>query len=175
MSFVAPGTKSKVFVSYHHGGDRRYYDSFSSTFCDAYDVVFDNSPERRIDSEDARYVIQRIRDKFITGSSCTIVLVGQHTWGRKYVDWEIDATLEREHGLIGAYLPTAGRSTEGKIIVPDRLHANIESGYAVWVSWEQLTASTLALTGLIAQAKAKSRSLIDNTASRLQKNAAIWT
>jgi hypothetical protein len=31
----------------------------------------------------------RIRDGFIVGSSCTIVLVRQHTWGRKYMGWEI--------------------------------------------------------------------------------------
>jgi hypothetical protein len=45
--------------------------------------------------------MQRIRDKHITGTSCTIVLCGSLTPWRKYVDWEIKATLDKEHGLIG--------------------------------------------------------------------------
>ncbi len=98
--------KRKVFISYHHGCDQAYYDAFSKAFCDTYDVISDNSLEREIDSDDVEYVIQRIRNDYVTGSSCTIVLVGKDTWGRKYVDWEIKATLEKEHGLIGVVLPT---------------------------------------------------------------------
>jgi hypothetical protein len=47
-------SKREVFLSYHHGGDQLYYDAFSKTFCDDYDVVTDNSLERRIDSEDSQ-------------------------------------------------------------------------------------------------------------------------
>src|SRR5215472_6130945 len=94
----------KIFVSYHHGGDRAYYVAFSRTFCDQYDVIDDNSPDRIIDSEDVDYVRRRLSDSFITGSSCTVLLVGRDTWGRKYVDWEIDATLDKRHGLIGVQL-----------------------------------------------------------------------
>src|SRR5690349_7530115 len=99
--------KRKVFVSYHHGGDQAYYEAFSKAFCDTYDVITDNSLERELDSENVDYVMRRIRENYISGSSCTIVLVGKDTWGRKYVDWEINATLEKEHGLIGVLLPTA--------------------------------------------------------------------
>ena len=42
-------TKRKVFVSYDHGGDRAYYESFMNTFSDRYDVIHDNSVERAID------------------------------------------------------------------------------------------------------------------------------
>src|SRR5206468_5804403 len=93
------------FVSYHHGGDRHWYELFSKTFCGQFDVVQDNSPERRIDSDDSEYVLRRLRENHITGSSCTIVLVGHETWGRRYVDWEIEATLDKQHGLIGVGLP----------------------------------------------------------------------
>src|SRR4051812_21993517 len=104
---IWPPIKRKVFVSYYHGGDQAYYNAFSTAFCDGYDIISDNSLERRVDSEDINYVIRRIRESYITGSSCTIVLVGKDAWGRKYVDWEIKATLEKEHGLIGVRLPTA--------------------------------------------------------------------
>src|SRR5689334_858513 len=95
---VPQPVKHKVFVSYHHGGDQAYYDAFSKAFHDTYDVIYDKSLERQVDSDNVDYVIQRIRDNYITGTSCTIVLVGKQTCGRKYVDWEIKATLDKEHG-----------------------------------------------------------------------------
>jgi hypothetical protein len=141
--------KHKVFVSYHHGGDQTYYDAFSRTFHDTYDVIYDNSVERRIDSDDPVYVLRRIRDNFITGSSCTMVLVGRNTWGRKYVDWEIDATLDRQHGLIGVRLPSS-------YLYPARLHDNIQSGFAFCLEWAQLAANPLLFPQNVALAKSKS-------------------
>lgn len=167
----ALGMKRKIFVSYHHAGDQAYYNAFSDTFHDTYDVVYDNSLERTIDSDNVNYVMQRIRDTCITGSSCTLVLVGQDTWGRKYVDWEIKATLEKQHGLIGVRLPTAPISADNKIIVPDRLHDNIQSGYAVWVDWQQITASAISLQQHVAAATSRDSNLIVNTRDRRLRNA----
>jgi hypothetical protein len=128
---IPPQVKRKVFVSYHHLGDQACYDLFSRTFHDNYDVITDNSLERRIDSADADYIRRRISENNITGTSCTIVLVGAKTWGRKHVDWEIKATLDMQHGLIGVRLPTAVMNPQGAVLVPDRLHDNIQSQYAV--------------------------------------------
>jgi hypothetical protein len=162
--------KRRVFVSYHHGGDQPYYNAFSQAFSDRYDVITDRSLERRIDSENVDYVMQRIRQQFITGTSCTIVLVGRDTWRRKYVDWEIKATLEKQHGLLGVRLPTAIPDTDGNVPVPARLHANILSGYALWVSWAELTASAQACTNFIEQANARENRLIDNSLERRLRN-----
>jgi hypothetical protein len=163
-------SKRKVFLSYHHGGDQLYYDTFSKTFCDDYEVITDNSLERRIDSEDVNYVMQRIRDEYVTGSSCTIVLVGKDTWGRKYVDWEIKSTLEKEHGLIGVQLPTAPITSQNTVTVPDRLNDNIQSGYALWISWQDITASVRSCTQFIEQANARDKKLIVNTRERRLRN-----
>lgn len=165
-----PSVKPKVFVSYHHHGDQSYYDAFSKTFCATYDVITDNSLERRIDSEDVNYVIRRIREGYVTGSSCTIVLVGKDTWGRKYVDWEIQATLEKEHGLIGVQLPTAPITPQNTVIVPARLDDNVQSGYALWLSWQQITADAQACTQYIEQANARDKRLIVNTRERRLRN-----
>ncbi len=163
--------KHKVFVSYHHGGDQAYYDAFSKAFHDTYDVIYDNSLERQVDSDDVDYVRRRIAENYITGSSCTIVLVGKETWGRKYVDWEIDATLDKQHGLIGVCLPTAPRNAQNKIIVPDRLNDNIQSGFALWRSWQDFTASSAQLQQDVALAKSRSAKLIVNTRARRLRNA----
>lgn len=162
--------KRQVFLSYHHDEDQSYYNVFSRTFCDTYDVITDNSLERQIGSEDVDYVMRRIREKYITGSSCTIVLVGKYTWGRRYVDWEIDATLEKGHGLIGVQLPTAPITSQNMVIVPARLDDNIQSGYALWVSWQQLTSAAASCTQMIEQANARDKRLIINTRERRLQN-----
>lgn len=164
--------KRKVFISYHHGGDQAYYDAFARAFSQTYDVITDNSLERTIDSEDVEYVMRRIRENYITGSSCTIVLCGAGTWGRKYVDWEIKATLDAQHGLIGVQLPTLQPGfNQTTVTVPDRLNDNIHSGFALWVTWAAITASAQACTSLIEQANAREARLIVNNRSRRLRNA----
>jgi MTH538 TIR-like domain (DUF1863) len=161
-------TKRRIFVSYHHGGDRAYYDAFSRTFCDQYDVIEDNSLDRTIDSDDVDYVRRRLSENCITGSSCTIVLVGCNTWGRKFVDWEIDVTLEKEHGLIGVMLPT------GLNKLPARLWDNVHTNYAPTYSWAQIRASAAALMHAIEFANSRPKYLIDNRRERRYRNASFW-
>ena len=60
-------TKRKVFVSYHHDNDQRFYNEFSRSFSDTYDVITDNSLDRAVDSDDPDYVLRRIRENNITG------------------------------------------------------------------------------------------------------------
>jgi len=163
--------KRKVFISYHHHGDQCYYNEFSRIFHDTYDVIMDNSLDRTIDSEDVNYVIQRIRDNFITGTSCTIVLVGKDTWGRKYVDWEIKTTLDKYHGLIGIQLPTLPITPSNTVVVPDRLNDNIASGYALWLTWAAVTASGQACTNYIEAANAREKKLMVNNRERRLRNA----
>src|SRR5688572_23612101 len=104
LDFLAPARR-KVFISYQHHGNRSYYTEFSRFFS-AYEAVEDHSVEREIDSDDAEYVSRCIRENYIKGSSCTIVLCGPTTYQRKFVDWEIKASLDSQHGLVGVNLPT---------------------------------------------------------------------
>lgn len=156
-------TKRKVFVSYHHGGDRAYYDAFINKFSSNYDVVHDNSVERAVDSTNTEYVIRRIRENYITGSSCTIVLCGAQTPWRKFVDWEIKATLDKQHGLIGVNLPSNPMNNNQRFTVPDRLHDNIQSGYATWIDWPTFTRSSQNVQYYIEQANSKPAILINNS------------
>jgi hypothetical protein len=167
---IQAAVKRKVFVSYHHGGDQAYYNAFSQTFHDTYDVITDNSLEREVDSDDVDYVMRRIRENYIKGSSCTIVLVGKDTYARKYVDWETKATLDMSHGLIGVRLPSAPVTTQNTVIAPGRLHDNIQSGYALWVSWSDITASAQACQLSIETANGKDKRLIDNSRARRLRN-----
>ncbi|WP_112196666.1 TIR domain-containing protein [Pseudomonas sp. LG1E9] len=163
--------KHRIFLSYHHSFDQGYYDAFSKHFHDTLEAIHDKSLDKEIDSDNVDYVMRKIRDEYLTGTSSTIVLIGAETYTRKYIDWEIKATLDKEHALVGVYLPTAKRSADGsKIIVPGRLYDNVASGFASLVSWETITASANALDDCIKAAKAKSKSLIDNSREKKLKN-----
>jgi hypothetical protein len=163
-----PVPKRSVFVSYHHGLDRPWYEKFSHFFSEVYDVFEDNSPERAKDSDYTDYIMWSVRDNHIKGSSCTIVLCGAETGRRKFVDWEIDATLDKEHDLIGVQLPTCTINNLGRALVPGRLHDNIASGYAVWVGWHALVqGGPDFLRAQIETANTKSKSLIQNDRKKM--------
>jgi hypothetical protein len=165
---IANSTKRKVFISYHHGGDQHYYDAFVKLFADTYEVFFDNSLDRGYESDNTDYVRWQIRQNDIHGTSCTIVLCGLHTHERKYVDWEIKATLDKRHGLIGVWLPSLPLAPNGGTVKPDRLQDNIYSEYAKWVRWDALTVEVLKST--IEAAAATSPDLINNTRPLRQRN-----
>jgi hypothetical protein len=84
---------------------------------------------------------------------------GRNTWGRRFVDWEIDATLEQKHGLIGVRLPTVS-------IVPARLQDNIQTTYSSTYSWAQITQSPAFLEQVINFAISRPKYLIDNRRDR---------
>lgn len=162
--------RRSIFISYYHDQDQAYYDVFSQNFSGTYGIVRDNSLDRFIDSDDPEYVMQRIRDNHITGTSCTIVLCGPQTRWRKYVDWEIKATLDREHGLIGIKLPN-NPIIGGGIHKPDRLQDNTDSGYALWMTWEQLqNGGPQFLKSCVEAAITRPKNLIDNTRQMRSRN-----
>ena len=162
--------KRKIFVSYHHGRDQWYYDEFSRLFDDTYEAVQDNSLDREIDSEAPEYVMRQIREDYITGTSCTIVLCGAQTPTRKYVDWEIKATLDKEHGLIGINLPSNLMNHNGKYVVPKRLYDNTQSGYALFFQWTDLVQGVDYLRRQIETANAKPTRLIANSREMRSRN-----
>ena len=164
------GTRRKVFVSYHHRGDQRWFDEFTRQFAERYEVFCDNSLDGRIRSDDDEYVNRRIRKEHIVGSSITIVLCGAETWKRKYVDWEIHSTLHHEHALLGIALPTAVKANAGGIFVHDRFNDNFQSGYAHWLgSWVADPQALLtAIEGAIQKSKDKSK--IRNDREKMGRN-----
>lgn len=128
--------RRKVFISYHHDNDQGWYDYISSKYSDSFDLFYDNSLERKIDSTNSEYLSRKIREEYIFGTSVTVVLCGPETWKRRWVDWEIYATLYYNHGLLGIALPSCATNYERKYIVPSRLHKNIASGFAHWIVWD---------------------------------------
>ncbi len=162
--------KRKVFISFHHKNDQLWFDYFIRKFSDQYEIFLDKSMgETKVRSDDPEYINRAIREDYIKGSSITIVLCGAETGKRKYVDWEIYSTLHYEHALLGIILSTAKKTSDGKTIVPDRLHANIQTGYAHFINWTEY-APELKQQIEIAIKKSENKSLIDNSQEKMQRN-----
>lgn len=127
---MATTKRHKVFVSFHHEDE-----SYKHYFCrmlgnDIVDKsVEDGDIDTRLKTDTIR---QYIRDDFIADASVTVVLVGQCTWQRKHVDWEIGSSLRDTKnnsrcGIVGILLPSHfdfGHETYRKTLVPPRLADN---------------------------------------------------
>jgi len=164
--------KRKIFVSYHYANDQQYYNELSRHFSATYDIIQDNSLDREIDSDDADYVMRKIREDFISGTSCTLVLCGAETPNRKFVDWEIKATLDKKHALVGVHLPSAPRTQAG-IIVPSRFYKNHQSGFARFVNWDNLFNPQTGLKHIVEEAVQHAQAntaKIDNSEPLLARN-----
>lgn len=126
----------KAFISYHHANDQKRADYLKTQYGN--DIFIDRSlgqpfPDYMSDEE----ILAKIRQDYLKDSTVTVVLVGSETYKRKWVDWEIYASLrpygERtRNGLLGIRLP-------GATTLPVRLQDNVDSGYAVLMDWENIS------------------------------------
>lgn len=160
----------KVFISYHHKNDQRYANHIRDVYGDN-DTLIDRSLIEAYENMTDDEILAAIRQNHLKDSTVTIVLVGSQTAGRKWVDWEIFSSLRSygdrsRNGLLGIILPTAGD-------IPARLNDNINSGYAVWMEWKNISWQ---LREKIQEAydKRSRWDLVRNTRTRRMRNAAIW-
>lgn len=162
--------KPRIFVSYYHDEDQAWADRLSTLFHDTFNVVTDRSLESPVDSDANDYIRRFIREQNITGTSVTVVLCGPNTWKRKWVDWEIQMTLNKEHGLLGVVLPKQRPTIfQPNYLVPDRLFANVQSSYAHWIHW---TEDPLVFLTAVNEAKRRSEwtALIRNGEPAMSRN-----
>ena len=140
--------RHRVFVSYYHDEDQAYRDHFENRFSDIHDIMVSESVEIGDidDTEDSsERIFQIIREDYLSDSTVTVVLIGAHTWQRKFVDWEIGASIRQtksnpRSGLLGILLPTypkPPRKAYDPCTIPPRLHDNIECGFANIYDWRK--------------------------------------
>ena len=121
--------KHRCFVSYHKVNAtavRNFVEEFSDVFTAKTVGVTDE--DDFIDSDDRDYVMRRIREKYLSNTTVTIVLIGECTKARKYVDWEIASTLRDDpvngrSGLLGINM----KSVDSRGLAPPRLADNYDS------------------------------------------------
>lgn len=113
----------KVFVSYSHRLDQQAADDFRKIFADERDVFIDKSIREDIGDLQTESIKARL-SSLIKDSTVTVVLIGQETGGRSWVDWEIYHSLRKSYGntrngLLGIKIP------DKTTWIPDRLSDNI--------------------------------------------------
>lgn len=121
--------KRRCFISYHHADEdevRDFLDTYSNWEVFTHRALGLEMEPDVINSMDTDYVMRRIRELYMQNTSVTIVMVGRNTWGRRYVDWEIAASLRNAmyapaNGLLGIKLP----SFRAGDLYPDRLNDNL--------------------------------------------------
>jgi len=122
--------RRKVFISYCHLNQReaelfvaRWQNVFTAR---ALGMAFS---QEMINSDNPAYVMSRIRSEYLGDSSVTVVLVGTCTHSRRYIDWELKASLQRgdslPNGVVAFLLPSA-HNHNGQLypFLPERLDAN---------------------------------------------------
>ena len=139
--------RHRVFISFYHD-DQYYKDWFLQMMGD--DIVDESVGDGDIDDSIATDTArQRIRDEFIRDATVTVVLIGQCTWQRKHVDWEIGSSLRKTKlnsrcGLLGILLPNHWNYSTGKYdphLIPPRLGDNADGDdpYALIYNWSYQT------------------------------------
>ncbi|MCL6381565.1 TIR domain-containing protein [Pectobacterium parmentieri] len=165
--------KIKEFLIYYHDCEKYYYNELLKKFHDEYEYesVTDNSLERLVDSDDIDYVMRCIRENYIAGISCAIVLVGNESWWWKYIDWGTKEALDKQHGLLGVQLPTLLSNYSGQVNVPGRLNNNIEPVFSLSVILADFTANISSCRRYIEKANRRSKTMIKNIYERCLRNA----
>lgn len=139
--------RHRVFVSYYHDEDQDYRELFEALFTDIHDIMVSESVEigEIVSNLPPESIQQIIREGYLRDSTVTVVLVGAHTWQRKFVDWEISASIREtknspRSGLLGILLPTYPGPTDNPNTycietIPPRLYDNIQCGFSEIFNW----------------------------------------
>src|SRR4051794_5731723 len=123
--------RRKCFISYHHA-DQAEVERFINTFDHLHDIFIYRGlgigmePDI-VDSNDTEYVMRRIRQVYLKDSTVTLLMIGRCTWARRYVDWELQASLRQgemtlPNGLLGIKLP----SFSEEVSFPNRFNLNLK-------------------------------------------------
>ena len=179
-SLLKSYTRHKTFISYHHA-DEDEVTAFIDHFDHDHDVLISRGIGASmagdvIDSTNADYIKQRIRSLYLRDSSVTLVMVGEHTWGRRFVDWEIAASLRNtstsaRNGLLAITLPSVAADPDRTL--PARVQDNVSEvgGYARWMKYPPSTSSLASMIDEAYTRRSTHASLVDNSRPLRQRNA----
>jgi hypothetical protein len=147
MVYVA-GAIDNIFISYHHA-DEPYKRDLEAILAklEWSSPVHQSTRAANVSVKAGdivttladRHIMTLIRERHISETTLVIVLVGDETSRRKFVDWEIAAGLEVGSAVLGLLLPTFLRrygGTEKSRYIPPRLLDNVLSGHAALHTWD---------------------------------------
>lgn len=175
--------KHKIFISFHHddkgGKDGSLYrNAFENLFGDKVEgfttnAIHDGDIDPDLPEDEIK---KKICEDYIQDTNVTVVLIGPTTFARRYIDWEISASLRASpdgypSGLLGIILPEHPDFMKSDIDparIPARLADNLTTGFASICHW---TFSVKRMLGFIHNAAQKRKSFqFDDSRSLLNFN-----
>jgi hypothetical protein len=138
--------RHKCFISYHSADAEevlKFVEDFDSAFIPR-SVGLSDEDGPLIESDDAAYVANTIRDKFLRDSTVTIVMIGRCTWSRRFVDGEVYSSLRRGklnrlNGLMAIELPSVSGNSKLQARVADNYVKDGDSYARYWVYPESVS------------------------------------
>lgn len=162
--------RRKCFISYHQAdvaAVNRFINRFGQSNFMKRGITL---PDEVVNSTDADYVMRRIRQLYLRDSTVTVVLVGRCTWARRFVDWEIQASLRRPaiglpNGLLAILLDRSTRPA-----LPPRFKLNRDTGYAEYHYYPRDVVTLRGWIERAAWARANLAGRIENPRTRYRYN-----
>lgn len=169
--------RHNCFISYHSADAPEVLDfveNFESVFIPR-SVGLNDEDGPLIESDEADYIHDTIRDKYLRHSTVTIVMVGQCTWARRFVDNEVYSSLRsgkinRVNGLLAIELPSVAGSSR----LPARVNDNYVKGGNSYAKYWSYPYNASTLQGWIQQAfdaRSSKAHLIDNSRARRKRSS----
>ena len=170
------------FLAYHRA-DAPAADRFVTEFDGVWRALIDRGIDASmagaiVNSSNDAYIKTSIRETYLRATTVTIVLVGAHTWSRKFVDWEIAASLEHtatspRSGLLAIRLP--GAPADDAAILRTRLGDNIrgDDGYARLWPYPRTRAELAAMIEDAHRRRDTHAHLADNSRRLRERNAYV--
>jgi hypothetical protein len=170
--------RHRTFITYHQE-DQDEVDEFIKTFDHERDVFIaravgsDETMEDLVGGDDDDYIMRQIREKYLNDTTVTLAFIGERTWTRKFVDWELAASLHqgpsagKPNGLLAILSPKLT-----KAILPDRFVDNWQPGYAHFYPYpkNRTQLSNWIEEAFKAREDEKQRELIKNGRRKLRRN-----
>lgn len=158
----------KCFISYH-AADKNAVDEFCEKFSGSFIRRGVKMEEDIIDSSNTDYVMRRIRELYLQDSTVTIVLIGKCTWARRFVDWEVQASLRQPedgypNGLVAIQL------WESYTSLPERVNLNVKSGYSNFYKYPKTSTSLANMIDEAWESRFNKTNLIKNPRDRYMYN-----
>jgi len=171
-------TRHKCFVSYRVDDldeVTEFLDKFGTEFIPR--TVGVTEEDDFVDSDDDDYIKRKIREKYLTDSTVTIVLLGECTWSRKFIDWELSSSLRNDSsnkrsGLLAIPLPSMNNSATLPARVQDNwVKGDLAASYALYKAYPSSASGLRADIEAAFQARDDKGDKVDNSRDLRKSNS----
>jgi MTH538 TIR-like domain (DUF1863) len=169
--------RHRCFLSYHQSDaeiTRDLVSRFGEVFIPTALGVTDGA--EFVASPDEDYIKRRIRELHLAATTVTIVILGACTWTRRFIDWEIAASLRddplnRRSGLLALSVPGVPDARLPARFADNWTGSCPESSYAELCAFPDTPEELEEAIGRAFSARSRKADLVDNSRPLRRRNA----